>query len=200
MEIAGIVSTLLSVLDQLLSLRAAASARDLRILDTILTPIVQDMEGVHRDYLAMFAATRDSLPYAWEPRDEHYSRRVAMALASLKARREQFGPVRARLVIVLHQLRDIKANAEQRKLLRAVMDYFPCGVLMPKAVTTGVPRFATASGIVAAELQKELTREMQADLRHLLDETIDHHKKAWARVCRCQGRALAASTRRRGRS
>jgi len=143
------IDAFLRILDRLIELRRYKSARLQKQYEVIVKPTVADLERVHTDYLRMFIDARQQLSDG--------SATLAQTIEMLESRRNQFAPVRQKLLAPRPELLAVGSLPLIREFTGALVSYFPVGDLHTAS--------GTAATTLIMELRRRQTTTREADPR-----------------------------------
>ena len=183
------IEVLLKILDRLIELRKYKAERLQKTFQDILSPLFNDLLGVHGNYIEMFEEVERQLAAIPDFYSESGRMRLLEIASSLQKRRLEFEPVRVKLIAIARELEPTIAGpgkemepVEARDFVASVLQYFPRAKFV--AITT------RSSGLLRALREKAAITPLQIEhsgssLRHIVEHTIADCRERWSIVCEC---------------
>jgi hypothetical protein len=159
----------LGVIDRLISLVKQREETDRKLHDDFFVPLVNDFEGLHKNYLDTFAAYRTDIESTTTPFSESHS-----VLARINRDSLFTAQLRGRLQV----LREIEDDPVFSEVVQAVMVYISTGEIAKTVLLEGekpIPNAARRR--LAAGLKEIFSKDLadsskRAEAIHLVDDVV----------------------------
>ena len=176
---------LVRIVDRLIELRKYREERNLRLFNSSVKKIYEDMREVHADYLVIFKSCEDALNKNTPLRE------IADTITSERLRYE---PTRVQIKAMLWELVDKPELASYKELLTGLISYFS---LIEGLTRPGTPSAALLDLLEAAEsnslgdIEGQFNEKKQETVRKTVSAHLQLLRDRWNELSRLYAKAYS---------